>query len=285
MNRFEKAGIYFIIVIVFTLVSFSSYGQDRQEKTNAIINKMNLIENQRALLEFQIKPLKYQATGSDSIRINELEELLTDDEILKRISTAFYKIFDEKEINDLYQFIQSSAYEKSFRSKETYKIINSKFSDINDEIERITNNLTETENNSNDIIELIEHPVEEFKPIPTDRENGFYETINYTDQTAYKNIKLKEKPSLTFDKISEVKKIYNSYTNQAEISIVLTDEGARKFYFLTKENIGKPIAIVISKEIVSLPIVNTQIIGGNVSISGKFSEKEIDDMINKIKKK
>lgn len=45
------------------------------------------------------------------------------------------------------------------------------------------------------------------------------------------------------------------------------------------------MAIVIAKQIVSIPIVNSEIIGGKASISGDFSEKEIDKMIEILREK
>jgi len=59
----------------------------------------------------------------------------------------------------------------------------------------------------------------------------------------------------------EVKKSFSSYNDRPEISIVFTKDGARKLYLLTKENIGKPIAIVIAKQIISIPMVNSEIMG------------------------
>jgi len=259
-----------LILISITLISC---GQSRQEKTESIINKLNLIENQKTNYKFQLEPLKYQAKGNDSIKIIELEKQLSDDEIVKRISSAFDEVFSDNEINDIYDFIQTSAFEKFFNSGETYKIIASKFKDIDKEIEGITNNFSET----------VEKPTKKFEPIPVERENGFYATVDYNNSTEDKDMKLKDKPSLTSKDILEVKKAFSSYNDRPEISIVFTKDGAKKFYLLTKENIGKPIAIVIDKQIVSMPIVNSEIIGGKASISGDFSEDEIDKMIEILK--
>ncbi len=261
-----------LVLISMTLVSC---GQTRQEKTIAIFKKLNLIENQKQNYEFQLEPLKYQATGNDSIRIIELEKQLSEDEIVKKISTAFYEVFNDAEINDIYDFIQTSAFDKFFKSGETYKIIASKFKDIDKEIEEIANNLSQ----------IVDKPTKKFEPSPVDRENGFYATVDYNFSETDKEIKLEDKPSLTAKDILEVKKDFNSNNDRPEISIVFTKEGAKKFYLLTKENIGKPVAIVIAKQIVSMPIVNSEVMGGKASISGDFDEKEIDEMIKLLKEK
>jgi hypothetical protein len=267
-----KLHLIELILISMTLVSCS---QTRQEKTIAIINKLNLIENQKQNYEFRLEPLKYQATGNDSIKIIELEKQLSNDEIAKKISSAFNEVFSDDEVNDIYNFIQTSAFYKFFNSGGTNKIIASKFKDINNEIDEITNNFNE----------IVEKPSKKFEPILVEKEDGFYATVNYSYSTEDKDIKLEDNPSLTSKDILEIKKVYSKYNqNRPEISIVLTKEGARKFYLLTKENIGKPIAIVIDNKIVSIPKVQTEIMGGKVSISGDFSEKEIDKMIEKLKR-
>ena len=273
MIRIEKTGIINIIIILLLFVSLYSYGQDTHEKTLAIISKLDLVESQKLNFEYQLEPLKYQATGNDSISLIEIEKKLNEEEITKRITTAFEEIFNDEEINDIYNFIQTSSFEKFFNSGETYKVISTKFSDINNEIERITNNFNET----------VEKPNNKFEPIPVDREDGFYAMVDYGTSAEFKYVTLEEKPSLTKKDISKVKKASNN--DRMYIDLTLTKEGAKKFYILTKNNISKPVAIVIEKHIVSLPIVNSEIIGGKVSISGDFSEKEIDKMIEKLKEK
>lgn len=274
MKRNGKNGIFKVIGMLLLFISLWSCGQNRQNKTTAIINKLKLVETQKSNFEYQLEPLKYQAIGNDSIRLIEIEEKLTEEEVLKRISEAFDEIFNDTEIDDIYNFIQTSAFEKFFNSGETYKAISDHFTDIDAEIEQITNNFSE----------LIEEPSKIFEPIPIDRENGFYATIDYTPSTEDRDIKLEDKPSLTAKDILEVKKVYSkSNDNRPEISIVLTKEGAQKLFVLTKENIGNPIAIVVANHIVSMPTVLEEIIGGEVSISGNFSEQEIDDMVVKLK--
>lgn len=268
-TRLLSTGLILISILLI------SCGQSRQDKTETIINKLNLIETQKRTFEFQIESLKYQATEKDSIRIVELEKLLSNEEIVKRISETFNEVLSDKEVSDIYDFVQSSAYEKFFNSDELFKAISTQFLDINAEIDTITKNISKQ----------VEKPTNKFEPIPIDRENGFYAIVDYNHLTENKDIKLEEKPSLTTTDILEVKKVFSNYNNRPEISIVFTKEGARKFYLLTKENLGNPIAIVISKHIVSMPFVNSEIIGGKASISLDFTEEEIDKMIEILKEK
>ncbi len=272
--KYKKSRL-FLIGLILMSVTMISCGQTRQEKTTAIINEMKFVENQKANYEFQIEPLKYQATGNDSIKLIELENKLTDEEIINRIRLALNEVFSDKEISIIYEFVRSGAFEKLFNSGEVFKAISSKFEDIDQEIEEITKNFSET----------IEKPPKKFEPIAVDREDGFYATVDYTYPSEEKDVRLEDKPALTSKDVLEVKKTYSNANDQAEISLVMTKDGARKFYLLTKENIGKPIAIVIAKQIVSMPTVTTEIIGGKASISGDFSEEEIDKMIALLREK
>jgi len=275
MKITDIKGVMKIVAVLLVFIILSSCEQDRQEKTIAIINKLKLVETQQTNYKFQLKSLKYQATGNDSVKIIEIEKRLTEKEITKRLINAFNKEFSDKDINDIYRFIQTNAFEKFFNSGEIYKIISAQFKDVDKGIKRITEQSSEK----------VENPTNKFEPIPIDKENGFYATIDYNYSTADKNIKLEDKPSITSKDILEVKKIFNNHNNQPEISIVFTKDGAKKFYLLTKKNIGKPIAIVIGKKIVSMPTVNSEIIGGKASISGNFTEEEIDKMIEILKNK
>lgn len=122
----------------------------------------------------------------------------------------------------------------------------------------------------------------EFEPIQIDREDGFYACVDYKGSISNNHIILEGKPLLTSNDIFEVEKVYSKYDEQAVIRIVFTEKGARKYHLLTKENIGKPIAIVISKYIISMPIVREECSEGQVSIVGNFSEDEIDRIVKKL---
>lgn len=257
----------FLIISIPSLV----FSQDRQAKTIEIISKLELVENvQYEMIEFKIRPLLYQVSGNDSLEVREIEKQLTDEEILRRISVVFDEKFTDEEINDVYNFLRTSAFEKFFNSGQIYQAINESFKDFNAELNRIESG----QRSSHDI------SIRKFEPIPVDRKNGFYEIIGNIPSNDYANIDLAIEPAITPKDIKEVKKTYRDYGDQgAEISLVLTEEGSQKFYLLTRANIAKQIAIVIENRIVLMPTVNAAITGGRVSIAGDFSEEEIDRMI------
>lgn len=64
------------------------------------------------------------------------------------------------------------------------------------------------------------------------------------------------------------------------VSMTMNAEGASTWARLTKENIGKQIAIVLDDLVYSYPNVNSEIAGGSSEISGNFDVEEATDLAN-----
>ena len=64
------------------------------------------------------------------------------------------------------------------------------------------------------------------------------------------------------------------------VSLEFNDEGSRKFATLTKELVGKPMAIFFNGELMSSPNVNEQITGGHAQISGSFTYEDAKKMVD-----
>ncbi|MBQ2025423.1 MAG: protein translocase subunit SecDF [Paludibacteraceae bacterium] len=67
------------------------------------------------------------------------------------------------------------------------------------------------------------------------------------------------------------------------VSMSMNPEGAKTWARLTKENIGRSIAIVLDNMVYSFPNVNTEITGGHSEISGDFTAQEAKDLANVLK--
>ena len=65
--------------------------------------------------------------------------------------------------------------------------------------------------------------------------------------------------------------------------MAMNAEGAKVWARLTKENIGKAIAIVLDDAVYSAPRVNDEITGGRSSITGDFTAEEARDLANVLK--
>lgn len=68
-----------------------------------------------------------------------------------------------------------------------------------------------------------------------------------------------------------------------EVSLLMNPDGAKRWKILTKENIGKSVAIVLDNKVYSAPTVQNEIGGGMTSISGAFSVDEAEDLANVLK--
>lgn len=67
------------------------------------------------------------------------------------------------------------------------------------------------------------------------------------------------------------------------VSMSMNAEGAKEWARLTKENIGRSIAIVLDDVVYSAPNVNTEIPNGQSQISGNFTVDEANDLANTLK--
>lgn len=67
---------------------------------------------------------------------------------------------------------------------------------------------------------------------------------------------------------------FDQQLGSAQVALQFNDEGAKLFQDMTRDNIGKPIAIFLDGTPISTPVVNQEIIGGRAVITGNFSVDE-----------
>lgn len=85
------------------------------------------------------------------------------------------------------------------------------------------------------------------------------------------------------DVVTDANTDFDQFTNAAMVNMKMNAEGAKTWARLTKENIGKSIAIVLDGYVYSSPTVNTEITGGSSQISGHFTTDEAKDLANVLK--
>ncbi len=64
------------------------------------------------------------------------------------------------------------------------------------------------------------------------------------------------------------------------VSMQMNSDGARRWSQITKQNIGRAVAIVLDDAVYSAPRILTQIDGGNSSITGNFTIEDTKDLAN-----
>ncbi|MBP6857716.1 MAG: protein translocase subunit SecD [Candidatus Pacebacteria bacterium] len=75
---------------------------------------------------------------------------------------------------------------------------------------------------------------------------------------------------------------FNQTTGEPIINLNFNDEGAKLFEKITKENIGKTVAIYLDGEVISAPVVREAITGGQAQISGSFTPTEGRQLVGRL---
>jgi preprotein translocase subunit SecD len=89
--------------------------------------------------------------------------------------------------------------------------------------------------------------------------------------------------NLTGRYLQSAQVVTSETTNQPQIAIQFNDEGSKLFEDLTAKNVGKPIAIFIDGQLVSQPVVQAKIPGGEAVITGQFTfdgAKQLANLLN-----
>ncbi|MGH8710056.1 MAG: protein translocase subunit SecD [Burkholderiales bacterium] len=94
---------------------------------------------------------------------------------------------------------------------------------------------------------------------------------------------VKKNVVLTGERISDAQPGYDGQTGEPAVHITLDGTGARIFQLVTRENVGKRMAILLIEkgkgEVVTAPVIRTEIGGGRVQISGgRMSVEEARDI-------
>ncbi|MBM4180937.1 MAG: protein translocase subunit SecD [Betaproteobacteria bacterium] len=95
-------------------------------------------------------------------------------------------------------------------------------------------------------------------------------------------ILVKKTVVLTGDYITDAQPGFDNQTNQAAVHVNLDGRGARVFKNVTRENVGKRMAILLIEkgktEVVTAPVIREEIGGGRVQITGMDSPQEANDV-------
>ena len=85
------------------------------------------------------------------------------------------------------------------------------------------------------------------------------------------------------DVITDARADFSQTSAYANVSMTMNAEGSKTWARMTKDNIGKSIAIALDGYIYSFPTVNTEITGGSSQITGNFTVEEAKDLANTLK--
>jgi preprotein translocase subunit SecD len=92
---------------------------------------------------------------------------------------------------------------------------------------------------------------------------------------------VKKQVVLTGDNLTDAQPGFDSQTQEPVVNLTLDGKGARIFKDVTRDNVGKRMAIILFEkgkgEVVTAPVIRAEIGGGRVQISGRMTTVEAND--------
>lgn len=127
----------------------------------------------------------------------------------------------------------------------------------------------------------------EVKPVEfpvTDANGNVLKKANGEDRTTpyWQLIALKGEAALEGDAVTSASSEFDNMQGNM-VNMRMNDRGAQEWATITRNNIGRPIAIVLDNNVYSFPNVNNEITGGSSQITGNFSPEEANDLANVLK--
>jgi len=105
-------------------------------------------------------------------------------------------------------------------------------------------------------------------------------TERYPDRSG-QGVIVKKQVVLTGDNLTDAQPGFDSQTQEPTVNLSLDAKGSRIFKDVTRENVGKRMAIILFEkgkgEVVTAPVIRTEIGGGRVQISGRMTSTEAAD--------
>ncbi|MDE7438768.1 MAG: protein translocase subunit SecD [Muribaculaceae bacterium] len=126
-------------------------------------------------------------------------------------------------------------------------------------------------------VKQAEFPVLDEKGNVVKKNNGEDKTVGYWELIA-----LKGDAVLEGDAVTSASSEYDNMQGNM-VNMKMNDRGAQEWATITRNNIGRPIAIVLDEHVYSFPNVNNEITGGSSQITGNFTPEEANDLANVLK--
>ncbi len=80
------------------------------------------------------------------------------------------------------------------------------------------------------------------------------------------------------DSLVDAQATFEQQTSEPVVSFRFDTKGSQRFAQATQQNVGKPFAIVLDKEVISAPVIREPIIGGSGQISGSFTVESANEL-------
>ena len=115
-----------------------------------------------------------------------------------------------------------------------------------------------------------------FRMVSDDEDSFGSEFLFFEDGTT--KLSVNKRVVLSGDNLSTAVPKFDSQSSQTIVSFSLDRVGAKRFARVTSKNVGKRLAIILDKKIISAPEIREPIVGGNGQISGDFTFQSATDL-------
>jgi protein-export membrane protein SecD len=110
---------------------------------------------------------------------------------------------------------------------------------------------------------------------PSKENTGFDKFKNKSDGSF---VEVEKKLIVSGENLIDAQPGFDHQTNQSIVSFKFDNIGAKKFANATKDNVGRPLAIILDNEILSSPVIREPILTGSGQISGSFTVAEANEL-------
>lgn len=104
--------------------------------------------------------------------------------------------------------------------------------------------------------------------------NSQSEQVVNKQDAAGNTYRLEQKVALEGEHITDAAGVLSSESGQPVVTFRLDSAGAKQFATMTRDNIGRVLAIVLDDKVVTAPVINSVIPGGRGEITGNFTLPE-----------
>jgi protein-export membrane protein SecD len=115
-----------------------------------------------------------------------------------------------------------------------------------------------------------------FRLVSNDDDSFGAEILKYENESG--TLSINKRVILRGDSLDNATPAFDNQNNIAIVNFSLDRIGSKKFAKVTKENLGRRLAIVLDNKIISAPVIRDTIIGGAGQISGNFTLQSATDL-------
>jgi len=115
-----------------------------------------------------------------------------------------------------------------------------------------------------------------FRLVSEEEDSFGSELLPYEDSEDKLNVS--KRVALSGTNLISAQPSFDNQNNQSTVNISLDRAGTKKFARVTRDNVGKRLAIVLDNKIISAPVIREAILGGNSVISGDFTFQSATDL-------